>query len=919
MRSITVGRVHHLLAVVLVLSLLGAPLAGVAAAQPSSETPLLVANPSTAAADAAMAWLRTQQSVDGSFTPPSGSAVQATADLVTAAAALGRNILEWRSGAGQPTVLDYLANQAAGYAVGTNAGQSGRLLVALVAGNLDPRAFAGLDLVAETLAYHLGAGVFDTASANQAWAILGLVAAREPLPTGSLDALAALQQPDGGWQSSATVTALALQALAAGSYVDPDTVLSDGLAYLRAHQTTTGGFFATGAAGSKPAEAVTTAACIQALISLGENPLSAEWLASGTSAPDDLLNMQVASGAFATQFGSAANLTATIAALPALVGRPLPVAGARVAISAALGYLRSVQQADGSFQADLSNSTEGLLALAAADELPRTWRQADGVSLLDYLTNATGLIVDSGQAGRLVAALAMVDENPYLVGNVNLVERLWQYYDPTTGRFDKFGEGYNQMLALWGLTAVGEDLPPLAIEWLWDQQRANGGWAWGAAFDSDTNSTALALQTLLAAGVDPADPRVAHALGWLATQQFDDAGFSYDKGSPWTTGSDANSTALVIQALLAADAEALDGWEWTRTLTATESITMTVNRPIDRLIGFQLPNGALEWQQGFGANYVATVEAIPALAGRSFPWKHSRLPAARSALEWLKAQQQANGSFGTPDPLGATIQAVLAGVTLGDDVGAWSAQPGGTTALEYLASRAADVEDDAATLGYLITAIVAANENPRDLNGVDLLAALLALNDGTGQYGASATAQAWALLGLAAARCPISAQALQALRHMQMADGSWSGSSTIVHTESTALALQALAAVGEPADSPSLQAGLAYLRDSQTPTGGFAINAQATVSDTRATIAAIQAILALGDDPRAANWQVDGHSPLDELAASQLTGGAWERDPGQGADTLTTSLAIPALLLEVNPLCTRHAAIVISLPYVASD
>ena len=870
----------------------------------------------------AIAWLRTQQLADGSFSAGYGSTVGTTADVVTAVASTGQDVFSWQAAAGQPTVQDYLISQAASYVQGTNAGNAGKLLVAVVAANGDPRAFGGLDLVAATKGYDTGSGTFDAAGINQAWAILGLVAARETLPTGAVEALAAMQQADGGWDSGwgtdAGTTALALEALLAGGYADDGTsVLADGLAYLRAHQSASGGFFSTDAWGNTAADADSTAICVQALVALGENPLAAEWLVGGVSALHDLLTMQAASGGFEWQSGMGANLLSTAAAIPALIGQPLPLAGAGVAMWDALRYLATVQQANGSFENTLSSSAYALLALASADEYARLWNGTEGASLVDYLTGATAQITDAGLAGRYVAALAMAGENPYLVGNVNAVELLWQYYDVESGSFDTYGNVWNQVLAMWGLQAAGETVPAAAVNWLLAEQNADGGWGWGNGLGSDTNSTALAIQTLIVAGVAANDAHITAALDYLAGQQVEDAGFAWDKTSTWYTGSDSNSTALVIQALLAADPAGLDSWEWARVLTAADQISLTVYQPMDNLLSFQLPSGAFEWQSGDygGANYLATVQAIPALAGVAFPWEHARMDAAQSALAWLKGQQNADGSFGGDDPVAATIQAVLAGVSLGEDVTSWCTAAGNPSALDYLASHVDDLATDAGSIGQLLAAVVVAGLDARSFGGADLLASLLNLGHATGQWSSEPGDQAWAMIGLAAAHYPVSAASVSALVAMQAEDGGWADSTAPGQdTYITALALQALAAAGVDADDAAVQAGLSYLKARQTASGGLAADAAASQADAQATIAAVQAVLALGGEPRADEWTVDGQSLLDGLMACQLTSGAFEVQSGAGADVPTTALAVPALLYEVNPLYGQDATTTTYVP-----
>ncbi|NLG27195.1 MAG: hypothetical protein GX557_04755, partial [Chloroflexi bacterium] len=312
-----------------------------------------------------------------------------------------------------------------------------------------------------------------------------------------------------------------------------------------------------------------------------------------------------------------------------------------------------------------------------------------------------------------------------------------------------------------------------------------------------------------------------------------------------------------------------------------------------------------------------TVQAVPALERKPFPWQHTRLAAARSALTWLAANWQADGSMGVSDAFAATAQAVLAGVALGASQPELLGLSGAPSALDYLASHWDVAEGSAALSGMLLAALVAADQNVHDFTGPNVLARLVDMNDGSGHYGVSAADQAWAMIGLAAARYALDPATVAALCEMQAADGHWSGSAPANdHTYTTALALQALAAAGVDPASAVVRTGLAYLKARQNVNAGFAANASATSTDARATAAAIQAILATDGDPRAQQWLVDGRSPIDELAARQTAGGGFSAQSGAGADALTTAQAIPALLLEVNPLCTRQGAYAVALPIV---
>ena len=171
------------------------------------------------------------------------------------------------------------------------------------------------------------------------------------------------------------------------------------------------------------------------------------------------------------------------------------------------------------------------------------------------------------------------------------------------------------------------------ISWLRHQQCANGLWtsyrsdtfvACPAVDPStftgaDTNSTGMAVQGLAAYGQRPGRTLV---LRTLHTIQSTDGGFGFlaTAGQP----SDPNSTALVVQAILAEGGNPGTAW-WAPAGT----------NPYAALSAFQLgcsdpagDRGAVFFAGSRTANVFATVQAVPALAGRTLRLAPSTLAVA---------------------------------------------------------------------------------------------------------------------------------------------------------------------------------------------------------------------------------------------------------------------------------------------------
>jgi hypothetical protein len=275
-------------------------------------------SPESQAAAAAVAWLATQQAADGSFA--SFDPVSTTMDAVMAAASADAAVSAWKSSDGL-TPMDYLAGQVD--ACLDDPGRAGKLLATVVAAGQDAQAFGGQDLLAAVQGMADANGAFGIAAPQQAWAILGLLAAGSDLPEGALDQLKAQQQADGGWDSGwgedADTTALAVQALLAANVSASDEAVVQGLAYLRGKQAATGGFVSFG----EESNPNTTAYVLQALLAANED--LADWQQGDTGPMEDLMSFQLDDGAFEYTHGGGADLFATAQSVPALAGLPFPV------------------------------------------------------------------------------------------------------------------------------------------------------------------------------------------------------------------------------------------------------------------------------------------------------------------------------------------------------------------------------------------------------------------------------------------------------------------------------------------------------------------------------------------------------------------------------------------------------------------
>ena len=576
--------------------------------------------------DDALDYLATQQLPIGGFPgwTPSEADELTTLKVVLALAADNRPVSALTSGSGA-TALDYLETQVYSYTrdvTGTLLpGRIGMFATALAAGDENPYAFgvyptghpgAGepIDLVEElNSTYNPATGAYSTTasaagSVNQWWALLGLEAAQETVPVTATTYLLGLQEGDGGWGygfgGDVDTTAFVLQALLASGHVETtDAEVLAGLDFLRAQQDDDGGWGYWWDSTYTPS-ADSTAAVIQALAAVGYTPATESWaVASGGTPQSALAAFQGADGSFS------GNALGTAHAIAGLDEAPLPILSAEGMANRGLSWIVEQQEDNGGF-GGASGTADIVVALGSAGVDARSVQSGLGQTPVDYLiTQVPTYSADGGEVGKLVMAAVATGEDPRNFGGYNLVISLTQHLSPT-GEFGTTSH-FRHALAMLGLAAADETVPLTSTQWLKDQQLPDGSWGW-AGDPGDTDTTAAAIQALLAAGEGPDSPPIVDALAYLASIQGDDAGFCY--APVWGTQSNADSTAAAVQALLAAG-EDLENW------------TVNGRTPLNALRSFQKSDGAFvyEWG-GWGGpvdNIMATYHAVPALLGRPHP------------------------------------------------------------------------------------------------------------------------------------------------------------------------------------------------------------------------------------------------------------------------------------------------------------
>jgi prenyltransferase beta subunit len=534
-------------------------------------------------ASRAIRFLASQEQADGSL--PGFSAFDGTEFFVIGAAAAGYDPNQLRNGSGQTPVAFLAANATA---ASVDAGNTGRLIQAVVAAGANPASFGSAgDLVAKLTGasnYNSATGVFGNGqTATQALAIEGLLMAGRTPTAASVAYLKARQDSDGGFNYTATPndpagsdtnsTAAAVMALDAASNHGAD-VAAIGWLRTTLQQQPDGGFGYQGG----PSDPDSTALVNQMLVSSGQDPNGPLWAISGKTPYSALVAVQDLGGGF-VGFSGTPDAGTTSQALFGLLQQPFPARGVYqngfgLATSAASGLaalqlLQSLQSnSTGGVPAGFSpyDSSEFYVIGAAASGYDgNQLSNCSTVTAVQYLqANATAASADGGNAGRLLMAAVAARQSVNAFGGVNLVDKVNSFYQAP---FYQALSAQGQVLAILGLKAAAQIVPQAAIDAVKNAQDSDGGWDYQLVKDdpnaatnfdtSDTNSTAYALMALSAAGDHSAD---AAALAWLRSQQQADGGFGY-QGAP----SDPVSNALVIQALMAtfqdpASTSPANGW-----------------------------------------------------------------------------------------------------------------------------------------------------------------------------------------------------------------------------------------------------------------------------------------------------------------------------------------------------------------------
>jgi iron complex transport system substrate-binding protein len=231
-------------------------------------------------------------------------------------------------------------------------------------------------------------------------------------------------------------------------------------------------------------------------------------------------------------------------------------------------------------------------------------------------------------------------------------------------------------------------------------------------------------------------------------------------------------------------------------------------------------------------------------------------PIITNSVEYLESIQSIDGSIGSYSD---TAWAIMAIAATGANPDTW----GKASAVSYLSNNASQLENSynlTADLARNILAIVASGKDPYSFGAentivpkADYVLALSETYDGR-QFGVadSINEDCWAIMALISAGYSVNDEMIQNaaayIRENQVPDGGWSWATPSnemfyeSQADDTAAAIMALVAAGEDLDTPAIQKGLQYLKQSQNESGGFSAYGVENSSSTAWVICALSSL-----------------------------------------------------------------------------
>ncbi len=366
----------------------------------------------------------------------------------------------------------------------------------------------------------------------------------------------------------------------------------------------------------------------------------------------------------------------------------IPAAGAAspastTASAKAVAWLKTQQQSDGGFEvAGFAGfeTRDAALAIAEAAQTGSQWNPVEarnavtstvknGKNPLDYLaTFVADPTLGAGNAAKtIVLTTAPLGLDPTSFGGVNLVAKVAAGAHPD-GSYGTVGAFSDTLYAALADRLTIGSVPAATLAFITAAQQTNGGWNFAGdptGTDNDPDTTGLAMQALIAGGVDPHGAAVGAAAGELVLAENHNGSWDSPFTSPAGTG-DPNSTSLAILGLTAygLDSAGLQNF-------ARRWDTSAFANTDGYLIGLQQPDGRVASPNDSfpPINTSATSQTVEALL-------HNWLPIAGVGYQVVRADGHVTG-LGGAGSSSATWNGVVGAAATNSSRGTWLAVANG--------------------------------------------------------------------------------------------------------------------------------------------------------------------------------------------------------------------------------------------------
>lgn len=314
-------------------------------------------------------------------------------------------------------------------------------------------------------------------------------------------------------------------------------------------------------------------------------------------------------------------------------------------VEEAVDFLRSQQDPEGNVSGFGISAWVAMAAVHAGED-PGNWTACDTCPSLErYLVDegaereAEGRTLVAGENAtdwaRQLLALSLSGADVRDADGVDYVDGVMTTFDGEQfGHPDLMWDDYAAILALTSTQAAETDqnvadAVDAGADWVRANQFPDGGWSW-RSLDSvdpvfvafgptgDVDSTAAALQALVAAGEDPDGPAVDRGLTFIGTHQYLDGGCGsavlFDTAFNAPLESNTGSTSWAAAAIVATDGDPTSP-RWTQP---------TGNDPVDFLVSMQRDDGGFAWTASNPDGHTddtdvwMTAYAVTALTGNSW-------------------------------------------------------------------------------------------------------------------------------------------------------------------------------------------------------------------------------------------------------------------------------------------------------------